>query len=388
MRKELTLGALALALAVGLVGTATAQDSQDSDVTVDVAQDIAIDVRPSLLQYTASGTGDALAPGEKRRVSDNDYEHIELENIGSETLDNIYVEATTAVNNSFGNQSANDHNTGNFVTLSTETVDAGSYDVVVNSLTDHHYVNRVEFFEDNPPTYIQTEPSDGEVTVDSVTISNPESRVGRFRVGGAEYFFVLYSDDFDSGSDYVVRIGRNPHTPNQIGTTDFREASTGNVYESDISSTNPGGNAYFDGSVDLVAFNESNYDGGALIDSSGQAAPVEGSTAGNISDQNTVDDVEVREYGFYYDVGNEYVLRTAANVAPESTDGGSSWDLTDESTKSGINYIVNAGNTESDALVPGQNFPLDIGVEVPLGVDKDRISQGTITIRASEWTAP
>jgi hypothetical protein len=388
MRKELTVGALALALAVGLVGTATAQDSQDSDVTVDIAQDIAIDVRPSLLQYTASGTGDALAPGEKRRVSDNDYEHIELENIGSETLDNIYVEATTAVNNSFGNQSANDHNTGNFVTLSTETVDAGSYDVVVNSLTDHHYVNRVEFFEDNPPTYIQTEPSDGEVTVDSVTISNPESRVGRFRVGGAEYFFVLYSDDFDSGSDYVVRIGRNPHTPNQIGTTDFREASTGNVYESDISSTNPGGNAYFDGSVDLVAFNESNYDGGALIDSSGQAAPVEGSTAGNISDQNTVDDVEVREYGFYYDVGNEYVLRTAANVAPESTDGGSSWDLTDESTKSGINYIVNAGNTESDALVPGQNFPLDIGVEVPLGVDKDRISQGTITIRASEWTAP
>lgn len=379
MRKELTKVALTLgltvALAIGMTSSVTAQQQQDSNVTVEVSSDIAIDVRPSSLAYTSNGEEGALDPGAKRRVSDEDFEHLELENIGSEPLDEIYMQSTMQANDAFADPNQN-HSTGNFVTVSTETAQ-GDANIDVPGLIDlqnHHYINRVEYFEDSPPTYITTEEGDYE-RGDSTTFSVSETNIGRLRVGEAEYFFVVYSSS--NNDDVAMRVGNTPHTPTQLGTVDFSNSGGDYTSYDNMTDDEPNTDVFRASGQDLVSFNSSIYTGDQLI-SDGTASVSSTSVDGD-------SETETRSYNLYVDTSNDQVIRTKLNTDVSSPqDSGDTWDASE--TKTGQqSYLVDAGNTESEALQPGENFPVDIGVQVPLGVDAETVEQGTVTVKASQW---
>jgi hypothetical protein len=46
------------------------------------------------------------------------------------------------------------------------------------------------------------------------------------------------------------------------------------------------------------------------------------------------------------------------------------------------------GSNVEDQLQPGQHFPIDIGVELPQGVDQSAITEGSVTFFATTGSAP
>lgn len=324
------------------------------------------------MSYTDSDN--TLDPGDINRESDQGFEHLELENIGSEPLDEIFAEITQHAEDPFGTSEDLNHNTGNFVTLTAETAQDGYEIPGLTSTETPHYVNRVEYEEENPPTYLELEEEGGSIG-DITDIDSVE--VARYRVGDVEYFIVIYS----SGdlSTIEARIGQSPHTPTELGTTDFTEDSD-DVVEYEVSDNEVEGttNVYGIDGQDLVSFNTSIYDGEPVLNDNGGTDLPE-----SIEDD---EDTEERTYSHLLDMtdGDELqrVVRSRWDVTPSSPED-SDWDA-DDQTGTGAAFFVDAGD-EDDALQPGQNFPLDIGVQTPLGVDNDQIEEGTVSIIASEF---
>jgi len=379
MKKELTIAFLMVGLTVGLSSTVTA-DEEETSVDVEISGVTQLDVRPSSLEYTGANDNDALSPGDARVVSDEGYEHIEVENIGSERIGSIYAQGTMHTEQPFGTLTEGDedpqHNTGNFVTLSLDTAQDYGFDSELSDVTTMTHLNRVEYYEDNPPTYIQTldtgdeyDFEDGETTEDVST----EPEVGRFRVGGAEYFFV----QFETTSEEVLLIGDAPHTSTVLGTTDF--TNDGDNFSEEILETEAGiSNVFRVTEQDFVDFNTggSTYDGQSLI---------EGRSVVDDSDLDDYDlsdiDAETREYNLYVDTSNGQIIRTRFNVEQQLPDG----DSTDETSTGAQEFILDA-SSESESLQPGQNFPINFGVQVPLGVDENAIEEGTVTVISETYS--
>ncbi|QGA80129.1 hypothetical protein [Candidatus Nanohalobium constans] len=393
MKRKLALTLLTAAITFGMVSSVTAQE-QESDVTVNVSDVTQIDVRPSALTY-GEGSGDSgIAPGADVAISDEGYEHIDLENIGSVPIEQIHAEATMHQDNPFGDSSANNFNTGNFVTLSTETA-SNEYSIPgVNGLSNMTYLNRVEYAEENPPEYIFNEETDGDndgvqLTGGTTAINDiGASRVGRFRVGAAEYFWALYSEtstpSTGTNDDWVLRVGDTPHTPTQLGTVDFRnpddvdgEVDYTEYNASSQSSSGESGVSRID-SHTLVSFDTSSdqFTGQSLIN--------EGSASSNASD---IDSSEARNYNLFVDGDNAngtQIVRTHFNVeqqSPQLSSGNPTYRTSE--TNSGAQQAIFFANTDGDRLQPGQNFPINIGVQLPNGVDRSRIDTGTVTVVAT-----
>lgn len=389
MKKELTIGLLTVALTVGLASMASAQEDiedQETDVDVTVDSVTQLDVRPSALSY------ESVAPGSQVTSSENGYEHVDIENIGSTRIREITSQATMPLDQPFGQFDDTDYNTGNFIQLSLDTAQdtdvssqitgAVSQDGDPDTSDDEeqvpHYVNRVEFFEENPPEYI---------TVDEDVSENHE--IGRFREGDVEYFFQLSHDGAGDSqdSDMNLRVGRAPHTSTQLGTVDFED---GDFVEfdgdADFEASSGASDNYMileSSSLELVAFDTENSDYGAdtnLLNEDGEA------------EFNTEDleDHSVRDYDLYIhpeDADDEpHILRTRFNtqpVSPSELDDGSGNDLETLETENAQDWIFDASSAENQ-LQPGQNFPINIGVELPQGVDQNAIQNGAVTFFASE----
>lgn len=378
MKKELAVGTLVVALTIGFAATATAE-SEDTDVEVTVSSDVAIDVQPSQLNYS-----DGVNPGEFDRESDEGYQQLEIRNIGSESLNEIYAEVTNNADNPFGTDEDLDHNTGNFVQLWTEAAVDGDYgDLSVTDISTPHYVTRVEHNVDPIPTYLDIDDS-GNVNIDGVDVSNDEQSVGRFRVGDVEYYFVTYSQD--TVDEVGIMIGQTPHTPTSLGTTDFTEDSEDVIEEQFGSGDNVDevDDVFQVSGQEFLSFDTSEYNSGEpVLDDEGDV--LDDLTDAGLDDD---DEAEEREYNVLFDFSTDdeftQALRTRWDVDPEDPGAGDGWTVGDLSSDSGTNYIVET-SSESSALQPDQNFPVDIGVEVPLGVDRDQIEEGALTIIASEY---
>ncbi len=393
MKKELTIGLLTVALTVGLASMASAEDIEDQETDVNVTVDTVtqLDVRPSSLSY------EDVAPGSEARSSQNGFEHVDIENIGSTRIREITAQATMPLDQPFGADLDSDgdtvlYDTGNFIQLSLDTAQdtdaspqitgAVSQDGDPTSDDDEqqvpHYVNRVEFFEENPPEYI---------TVDEDVSENHE--IGRFREGDVEYFFQLSHDGAGDtqDSDMNLRVGRAPHTSTQLGTVDFED---GDFVEFDGDSDfEPSGGATDNymilesSSLELVAFDTENSDYGAdtnLLNEDGEAE----------FDTEELEDHSVRDYDLYIhpedDDDEPHILRTRFNtqpVSPSELDDGTGNELDPLETENAQDWIFDASSADNQ-LQPGQNFPVNIGVELPQGVDQNAIENGAVTFFASE----
>jgi len=399
---------------------ATAQDNkeQKTDVSVTVDSQTQLDVRPSFLSYSS------VAPGEMKETSDNEqgFSTIVAENIGSQRIKKITAESTMPRTNPFGDvltgSSTSDyeqtHDTGNFIQLGVQSANdlTSVTDEVASQVNSNdayngyppHYVNRVEFFEENYPDYIE---------VDSTGTFGEDFLVGRIREGDVEYFIEVKLDDTSDPVVSEVRIGSAPHTSTQLGTTDFRSSSNGGtetgeviVIDSSTISDDSGNSNYdvLDNALRLVSFNteaeSTSYSGESLLQ-----AGTSGSLATEVASGVTLgdyDNAKVTEYSLFIHPQNNTVSVDGSDVEEvphmfrtrfgEDIDSPSEQKTTGTfstigTVASGQEPIFSGSNTE-DQLQPGQNFPIDVGIELPQGVDQAAITEGSVTLFATTGSAP
>ena len=373
---------LVAVLAVGLAATGAAEDEESSEVTVEVSGVTELDVRPSALEYQD------VEPGEDREISENDFEHLEISNIGSENIQEIHAESTMPAVNPFGDSDA-EHDTGNFITISTETANDGDYSDLETGLADEstmHFLNRVEYSETTPPTYITTEDGDIEDSEAGSTVidgGDVEEEVGRFRAGGVEYFYVLYHEGGTASEDnFVLRIGDAPHTSTELGTVDFSNDGDDSYteYTQDDAESADGFSDQYSllTGQEFVSFDtgDSDFEGENLVED------------GAVNEEElpeSLEDVQVRQYNLYpYTEDTEgeenHIIRTKFNTEQQSPVGE---DRSDK-TNSGSQKAIFSASEPNNQLQPGASFPIDVGIQISQGVDQDGVSSGSMTLIASE----
>ena len=359
----------------------TADSDQESTVEVSIDETTQLDVRPSLLQY------DDVNPGELVQVSDNDhgFEHLDVENIGSERIGEITVEATKPADQPFGAEIDDElYDTGNFLQLGLDTAsDLESVNDEIASAVDEddsfdgqppHYANRVDFFEDNFPEYINPDTDDDRV-------------IGRMREGDVEYFVEVQFDPTDPEAVREIRIGRAPHTATQLGTTDFSDDDEVVVISDAEIESDSDEYDFMSGELQLVSFDsdDDDYEGENLIEIN---ADGDGTTVDEDVTLSDYDRSKVTEYSLFIhpeddNADEPHTLRTRFgedidSPGEENEDDGQ----TISSVADGQDQVFQS-DTAGNQLQPGENFPVDVSVELPQGVDREAIEDGTITFFAT-----
>lgn len=355
-------------------------DEEGTDVTVEVDELTRIDVRPNDLDYT-----DNIEVGELIEEDDSDYQHLELSNTGSVPIEEIHAEATYPTQNPFGTGEPSNYDAGNFVTLHTELAQDAEYsdDLNIEGVDDPHVVNRMEWAEDTAPTFIETEEAEEVETEDDETTSLTETEIGRIREGNLEYYWVLQHDGTNA-DDWVLRIGDAPHTPQSEGTTDFRNDPQ-RTEQSYTEYTNVG-TENDDG--DNIDDNYQNINDHEVI-----WFDTEAETYGDIVDSGVAtcsngQDCQERAYDLFVygddtDVEENpgHMMRTRFNINPNLVH--SDYDDVGRTTGAALDPIQSS-DSESNPLEPGENFPVEVGIHVPLGVPSDAgLQSGEVTFFAT-----
>ncbi|MBC5793081.1 MAG: hypothetical protein H8Z69_03515 [Nanohaloarchaea archaeon] len=339
------LTALAVLSLVAMSGSAAAQGNESSTVDVSVSSKVAVDVKPASLTYSDIGVGT------QSTASDRNFKAVEVENIGSEYVDRVWVNSTSPSDSPFGSGSASQYDAGNFL-----QVKPANYSTKLSGDDkDFHYVNRKEFIanEDNNaqvPSYIQT---DGQWTLaGSASTTDPTNVwVGRMRMGDSNYFFAIGSAssscDTDNTGTPVMRIANTPQDDDQIGTVDFSNSGD-----------------------DWTQYN---------ITSSTTDYGLTGSGPTDINGVNLSLGTGASEVNRTYDVltdcddSNPHVIRTRYNAQ-----AGDASDLTTDGVRT--SYLLSSVGNSGGMLEPGNAVTINTAVEVPQGVAQGSVGQGKLTV--------
>jgi hypothetical protein len=357
MKKKIAITVLALGMAMSMTSvTAQADSTQNTTVNVTVGSVTSLDVRPTELSYGS------LDPGNQKNSSEDGYTGVEVENIGSNNISDIWAEASQPTTDPFGTGTSDAYDAGNFIQISTETAKNGDYtsepwsaSVASTDATRLHYVNRVEFSDVPTPTYIDTLNSGQEDQLDytsgGITSNSLESTVGRFREGDEWYFYTVYFEGTcSSSSEAELWVGNDPHRPTELGTTDFTDTSNVDTY--DIQSTSGSNNYGVTNST--VSLDVSTYDSPLNYDVFTYCGTGTSDSESNYNTIRTKFNTDLTAEAEGADVG------TANNAAED---------------------ILSADGPASN-LNPGSYFPLDVSVQLPQGVVNDDITGGELTLLA------
>lgn len=327
-QKKATGSILALAVVTAAmlftVGSATAQpvdDFENSTVTVQVGNQIAVDISPATLSYTG------ILPGSQQFVTNNaeGFDAIEVENIGSQNITHVWLNASTPSSNPFGTGASTNYNAGNFIQIKPNGDIPG-----VSTDSNFTFVNRKEFNESNSLSYIFTEP-------------NEDWRYGRFRTGDQEFFWAVNTTSGGAcettGTDNF-RVGLTAHNESATGSNDFRTGS-GEYTQYDLTA---GSNV--DGYATNVWINSSVQQTNRLYD-----VVVDCNAPGS---------------------GGTWAMRSRFNVNPAGEDlsaaGGAA------------TYVLDGTSQPSDELQPGEHFQMNMSIQVPLGVAQGQVSNGFLRV--------
>ncbi|MFB6204366.1 MAG: hypothetical protein ABEJ75_01840 [Candidatus Nanohaloarchaea archaeon] len=322
MNSKTTTRLLVIAvLALGMVGSATAQTSEATDnstVSVSIGSKIAIDISPTALDFGSitPGNEDSTATIGSGEV----VGAIELENTGSENITHVWLNASTPTSKPFGTGTPSAYDSGNFMMVKT-----GNGDITgVTAYQNFTYVNRKEFNETSTLPYIFV-PGEGS------TAQNWS--YGRFRVGDQEFFWAVNVTNRAAGTGQCVtgnndfRLGVSAHNQTATGSNDFTDPAeyySFSVTDVGTSGTNP----YLVTGVEL---------NGSVL--SGH-----------------------RNYDVVLNCGNPtWAMRTHFNIGPGTLDLSTSG--------SAAEFLVSSTNTYGEAaLQPGEHFTVNVSMQVPLGV--------------------
>lgn len=388
----------ALLIAVLVVsGMATAQDgSDDAGVDVTVSKVTNVDINPTQLNY---GTDDqSLEPRDFKTVSDNnEFPGIQVENSGSNNITQLSVETSEPLSRPFGSGLSEEYDAGNFIKMrpaSGASFDlaspggdgtiggtvAGEDDANGDTNTDqtgYHYAARVDFNASGSTTGTPQ-------ALTYIDVQNADFRYGRFRDGDEEFFWAVEtgaggdSDDNICDDGARLRVGNDPHTDSEIGTTDFTNDNSGNYGEFTLN-TEEGSNQF--GITDGVELNTSEGNTSYTVLSwCGNGAGT--STAGDDTDDTGVKAAE----------NQTFLVRTRYDRAPFTDLGGGvpgDYPSTTESLTTttnsvgGLEALIETSEGTGAPMHPGDSFTLFTSVEIPRGVASGAVGPGTMSLVAS-----
>jgi hypothetical protein len=349
MKKHVsTLGLVLLAIAtvIGMASTATAADVNDTEttnVTVDVTAETALDVKPDDLQYSGASVGTLV------NKSDNGFDAVKVENTGSEDIMEVWLETTKPNTDPFGQGSTSAHDSANF--LKVKPRDLTQVGGLRGNDSNYHYITRAEFFESDMPLIQTGTDWSGDFSSDSA-----EFLTGRLRFANDEFNFVLGTDgatcDGSGSPSAKIRIADTPNTPTSLGTYDFSDDGS-DYSEYNITTSNQGGYGITQNQVPL-----------------------------NMSDNR----VETYDIQTACDSGNvntefdqEHILVNRYDIQSGGAD-----DL--QANSGSISQQILRSTGTGDDLYPGDSFTLDIAVQVPRGVPSGQLAEGTMSILATTST--
>jgi hypothetical protein len=361
MEKKLATTALTVSLvlasiliSISTTGLAVTQDAKKNvSVNVSIATEVSVDVEPKTLVYSGASVGTQY------NQTDRQYRGVTIENTGSEYIDQIWINSSMPGTRPFGTGKPSSYNAGNFLQV---LPNMSSKDVTGANAQNYYFVNRREFKipDSSVPSYIVA-PED-QITFPegpSVSDQNGAIHISRFRRGDESIWYMLATsatdggnNDCDGSSAYnVIRVGNTPATPAQLGTVDFTDdgpdGEPADYTEYDIEQlSNSAGYGIANGSVSL---------------------PFE--DASPAYDLLTNCDTETH----HDSVRTRYAVDTLDTQ-----------DLTTAGFES--EFIIQAGDTAQNMLLPGDTVPLEMAIEVPTGVAEGEVSQGTMTVFATANT--
>jgi hypothetical protein len=370
MKKQLATLTVLAALVLGMTFSGAAQTleqdsqinssdndnttSEGSSIDVGIASSTAIDVKPNSLNFPGLEVGGQVT---EETTGENIFGSFTLENIGSEYIDRVWVEATDMANDPFGTGNPNNYNAANFLQVKPNNATPSG---INGDDSVYHYVNRHEFSAswrnstNQIPSYIRASPSEagGQDTEDTY--------VGRLRAGDEWYFYTIVtgtsSDVCDGSGNAELRIGNSVHSSSQFGTVDFTSDNSGDYNTVQIVETN-GEYGLTDSSVSLDF-------------------QVDGSSA-------------TRSYDILTrcDMGNTgedpHVIRTRYNVrAGDLADITAAAANSGDSAGSQTQFLLSTG-TADNMLLPGEQFVVDTAIEVPQGVPQGSVQQGDLTFHVT-----
>lgn len=388
MNKRLSIALVVLVSAVLAMSSTVTADLKPSDISanktaknnisVSVASNIMLDVKPDTLSYTKlTDYGQDVRVGEQIVKSDNGFEAIEIENIGSENIDSIWLNASVPTTNPFGSNTASSYDAGNFLQVKPSnrtgllTGDSGTY----------HFINRREYAwtsnlsgtsgshleasvtDTDVPAYIHEEDTTADGTWAGVYNTSSTSsfqadfvEYGRYRAGDEWYVWAMphTSDALCDGSGQASFL---------LGQTEYNQSSTGTV---DFTADGPD-----NGPVDYKIYDiQTNSD----VTDYGYVQDV------NISVNN--DDTggeEMLTYDVLTTCGSStetyqpHVFFNKYNVNALGDN-----DLTTGS--SATKFIMPFSNTPTNQLPPGESVSVFTAIQVPFGVVNGKVDDGKLRV--------
>ena len=186
--KKLLLIAALTVMITGLSTAETSDANRTTGVNVTVASTVAVDLHPQNLTYPG------MSVGSMTNTSSRGFTAVDVENVGSENIDTIWVNSTIPKSDPFATGNPSAYNSGNFFMIKPNNAS----EKLLGDSKEFHYVNRMEYAtynDDNIPSYIEAPDNADYPTTDGTSITGTSSAsdvaVGRFRIGEAEYFYAM-----------------------------------------------------------------------------------------------------------------------------------------------------------------------------------------------------
>lgn len=341
IKKPISATLIAL-IAIVFISTASAQDSQNNlDVNVSISDETIIDIQPSSFSWGYGANtvfpGTEAGPG----VEANGYGRIQIENLGSVNITQVWFNNTQPTQKPFGTGNSNIYDSANFLALDRNSVG-----------TDNNaFIERKEFGLDQP----------GGDDIIYLTTSTGWD-YGRLRNSSSEYFWTV-NDTGSTLQGKAFRIGIDHHNETQTGSTSFNAQCAGgdetgslncNGYNLNVV-TDAGGTdwAVTEIEVGVEDTNLASNDGGTEYCVAMQETQILGSN----------------------DPETNFIKWNKGHPAVQAAGGGSDCGYA-------TNYTI-GGSSPSGQLVPGEWITMNLRAKVPYGVVSGNLPTGNLYVLAN-----
>ncbi len=174
-------------------GTAyNVNETGNATVTLTIGSKTMIDITPQVLNY---GTQDPGTMIENYTYNSQNLSQIQIENIGSTNLTNVWFNTTRPTSRPFGTGVVTNYDAANFLAIKNSTM----------AESEFAFVDRLEFNHTEDIVYL--------------TLPNDYKRQGRLHIGPEEYFWATASDgNYCNGTGTATMdIGTTAHTKDATG---------------------------------------------------------------------------------------------------------------------------------------------------------------------------
>ncbi len=359
-------GVIALVVALAAIfsfsNVNAAQDSEDLNVSVEIASQTWIDIAPDHIKWYNVNPGTDTTNFTDEERSTTNHEGIVVRNIGSTRIYTVWFNATYPSSLPYGTGTLSNYDTANFVLLSQADIDGNSSDQT--ELNRYYYINKVEYAESertridastynilygrNIP-YLQT--------VHPTTTANVT--IGRLRDGPNEYFWAIEEDEggecnaTGTDTDPAFYIGLDPHNDTHVGDIDLSSTCETLGTCEDITSWTEIGDEY----VGYLSETVNRWKGAVVILGTDCKSVKLVTWNKDLAGDRIAADAN-------YWLANSSTNYPSAGDFPQGTD-------------------LQADTVSSEYLAPGEYYTGWLKLRLPWGIPEGTLNTGTITVIAS-----